>query len=144
MSHPKGKRLIVSQSLSLNYQKLCVQNQPRKKPANHESKLQQACVKWFRLQFRDVIIFSIPNGGSRHQKEVSKIKAEGVLAGVSDLFIMKGSRGFHGLFIEMKYGKNKTTEAQDIFLEKAKKERFATAVCYSFEEFVKITTQYLK
>lgn len=25
-----------------------------------------------------------------------------------------------------------------------KKEKFATAVCYSFEEFVKITTQYLK
>ena len=35
-------------------------------------------------------------------------------------------------------------ELQDNFLEKAKKERFATAVCYSFEEFVKITTQYLK
>ncbi|WP_432046532.1 VRR-NUC domain-containing protein [Weeksella virosa] len=128
----------------MSYPNIYVQKPKKKKRSNHESKLQQQCVKWFRLQFRDVMIFSIPNGGSRHQKEVAKIKAEGVVAGVSDLFIMKASRGFHGLFIEMKYGKNTTTEKQDVFLAKARSERYATAVCYSFEEFVKVTTQYLK
>lgn len=95
------------------------------------------------MQYKDVVIFAIPNGGSRNTIEAKKMKMEGVVRGVSDLFIMKPSRGFHGLFIEMKYGNNKTSLYQDEFLFKAKKEKYATAICYSFIDFVKITTQYL-
>jgi len=72
------------------------------------------------------------------------LKREGVLAGVSDLFVMKASRGFNGLFIEMKFGKNTLTDKQFLFLQIAKREKYAVAVCYSFEEFEKIVNIYLK
>ena len=57
---------------------------------NHkEDNLQKACVTWFRLQYPDVVIFAIPNGGSRNPIEAAKLKATGTLAGVADLFVMK-------------------------------------------------------
>ena len=45
-------------------------------------------VSWFRQTFSqdDVRIFAIPNGGSRGLREGVKFKAEGVSAGVPDLF----------------------------------------------------------
>lgn len=53
-------------------------------------------------------VFAIPNGGSRGstkqeaQRVGSKLKAEGVKAGVSDLMVPIPRHGLAGLFIEMK------------------------------------------
>lgn len=139
-----GKKLQIEKSLSLNYPSISVLKTAKKKPNNHESKLQQACVRWFRLEYPKLVLYSIPNGGTRHQKEVAKIKAEGVLSGVPDLFLMKANRGFHGLYIEMKYGSNKPTDNQIDFMQKAKAEKYAVSVCYSFDEFVSVVKGYLK
>ena len=79
-----------------------------------EDNLQKACVTWFRLQYPDIVIFAIPNGGKRNVIEASKLKATGVLPGVADLFVMhsnivfyentEGYIMYHGLFIELKAG----------------------------------------
>jgi len=44
-------------------------------------------VGWFRFNFPDVRIFAIPNGGWRHPSSIGRLKKEGVVAGVPDLFI---------------------------------------------------------
>ena len=85
---------------------------------NLESKLQIECVKWFRLQFSNVLIFSIPNGGQRSLITAKILKAEGTVSGVADLQIMKAKKGYNGLFIEMKYGKGKQSENQLNFQKK--------------------------
>ena len=54
-----------------------------------ESILQSECVRWFRYQLKDVI-FAIPNGGKRDVSTAIRLNHEGVLAGVADLFIMRG------------------------------------------------------
>lgn len=54
-------------------------------------------VNWFRATFPDVLIFAIPNGGHRAMAEGKRLKAEGVVAGVPDLFVPAW-----GLWIEMK------------------------------------------
>jgi hypothetical protein len=57
--------------------------------------------------------FAIPNGGQRHVAVATKLKAEGVKAGVPDIFIpapRKGAPGYkdcHGLFVEMKGGRGR-------------------------------------
>lgn len=56
-------------------------------PPPLETKEQQAFVAWFRLQYRGVRIFAIPNGGSRNKIEAKKLKDEGVTSGVPDTFI---------------------------------------------------------
>ncbi|OOG61430.1 hypothetical protein B0E46_15745 [Rhodanobacter sp. B04] len=46
--------------------------------------------------------FAIPNGGGRSKREAGRLKAEGVTAGVSDIFCSIARAGRHGLYIEMK------------------------------------------
>ena len=55
-----------------------------------EHQEQVALVTWFRIRFPllRMALFAIPNGGLRHIKVAMTLKAEGVIAGVSDLFLM--------------------------------------------------------
>jgi hypothetical protein len=58
---------------------------------------QRELVRWFRQFYPDVLIFAIPNGGSRSKASAGRLKAEGVVPGIPDLFIPA-----KGLWIEMK------------------------------------------
>ena len=64
-------------------------------PLEHDE--HKAFVRWFRLQYSSVLIFAIPNGGDRHPKVAQKLKAEGVVKGVPDLFVPEWR-----LWVEMK------------------------------------------
>lgn len=54
-------------------------------------------VSWFRRQYPDTRIFAIPNGGGRSASQGAALKAEGVQAGVPDLFVPAWN-----LWVEMK------------------------------------------
>ena len=54
-------------------------------------------VQWFRAQFPRVLIFAIPNGEKRAMSVSKRLKAEGVVSGVPDLYVPEWS-----LWIEMK------------------------------------------
>lgn len=108
-----------------------------------EHQEQVAVVQWFRLTYPKLILFSIPNGGMRNIGTAVKLKSEGVLAGVADLFLMSPNINHHGLFIEMKVAKGKVSEQQKYFLEQAKAKGYAACVCYSFEEAQAAITNYL-
>lgn len=56
-----------------------------KVPTEHEE--QRYFVYLFRRTFPGVRIFAIPNGGHRGIREATRLKNEGVSAGVPDLFI---------------------------------------------------------
>jgi hypothetical protein len=58
---------------------------PVKIPTEHEE--QRELVKWFRQTFKNVRIFAIPNGGARNIATATRLKVEGVSAGVPDLYI---------------------------------------------------------
>ena len=70
-----------------------------KTPQHEESKIQQAVVRWFRLQYPKYIIAAVPNGGYRNSKEAAIMQREGVLAGFSDLIVIAQR---NVLFLEMK------------------------------------------
>lgn len=58
---------------------------------------QRNFVQWFRRQYPDVLILAIPNGGSRSMSQGAKLKLEGVVKGIPDLFVPAWN-----LWIEMK------------------------------------------
>ena len=93
------------------------------------------------------MLFAIPNGGLRNKLVAKKLKREGVKAGVPDTFLAVPGYHFpdvlHGLFIEMKFGKNRPTKNQKEFLEDLGVEDYKTAVCYSFEEAKRVIIDYL-
>jgi hypothetical protein len=52
-----------------------------------EHEEQREFVMWMRQTYPDARIFAIPNGGQRSRTTGAKLKAEGVSAGVPDLYI---------------------------------------------------------
>lgn len=108
-----------------------------------EHDLQVACVRWFRLQYPHKIIFAIPNGGARNVIVAAKMKAEGVLKGVPDLFIPEPAGTYAGLWIEMKVKPNRPSPEQKDLMHRLTNRLYRCEVCYSFEEFVEIINSYL-
>lgn len=92
---------------------------------------------------KNLAIFAIPNGGHRHKAVAAKMKAEGVKAGVPDIFVAeacykidakddaKSALVWHGLFIEMKRAGNKPTDEQEAWLSRLYDRGYKTVVCYS-------------
>ena len=89
------------------------------------------------------LLHHIPNGGSRNQLEAANLKRQGVKAGVPDLCLPVPAGGFHGLYIEMKFGKNKRTEKQRWWLEQLEKQGYKAVVCWSAESAIKEIITYL-
>lgn len=88
-------------------------------------------------------LFHIPNGGYRSKATAARLKAAGVKAGVPDLCLPVPKGTYHGLYIEMKYGKNKPTTTQKEWLEHLSGVGYCTAVCYSCEEAIAEIKKYI-
>ena len=80
-------------------------------------------------------IFSVPNGGYRTKKEASKLKATGVLAGVSDLIILQPNKT---IFVEVKTETGRQSPKQKEFENIVKNLGFEYHLVRSLEEFKKI------
>lgn len=105
-----------------------------------ESAEQIAVVEWCDLLH--IPIVHIPNEGKRSLSYAAKMKRMGLRSGFPDLFVTLARGKYHGLFIEMKYGKNKTTKEQKEWLELLSAEGYACAVCYNATEAIKIIESY--
>lgn len=104
-------------------------------PSPTESQEQQALIKWWRLQYpqNEMLLFHIPNGGWRNFKTAARLKKEGVVAGVADLFLAIPSGKFHGLFIEMKRESGgKQSQAQKDFEKAIKAQGYGYALCHGW------------
>ena len=100
---------------------------------HQEDAEQKALIQWARLE--KIVgdhIFAIPNGGKRNKKEAIRLKAQGVKAGVSDLFLPLAHGGHFGLWIEMKSSLGKLTDTQEEWLLKMEKQGYEIAVCYNW------------
>ncbi len=87
------------------------------------------------------LLHHIPNEGERSNGAL--LKAMGLKRGVPDLFLPATCGGAHGLYIEMKYGKNRTTREQEDFMERVRQEGYAAGVAYSAEEAKAMIREYL-
>ena len=90
------------------------------------------------------LLFHVPNGGKRNAAEAARFKAMGVKSGVPDLCLPVPMNGFAGLYIEMKYGRNKTTDAQDEWIEALRRQGYKVIVCYGGEAATKELESYLQ
>ena len=88
--------------------------------------------------------FAVPNGGHRHKATAAKMKAEGQRAGVPDVLLLHPTDLYHGLALEMKYGKGKVRPTQQEWLTKFETRGYLTAVCYSWQEAAQVICDYLE
>lgn len=112
-----------------------------------EATEQEALITWCRIfenRYPELkMIYHIPNGGSRNRLEAANLKRQGVKAGVPDLCLPVPKDGYHGLYIEMKYGKNKQTDNQEEWMERLRQYGYRTAVCYGADEARETIKQYI-
>lgn len=88
-------------------------------------------------------LYHIPNGGKRGKAEAQVLKQMGVKAGVSDLFLPYPRGKYHGMYIEMKYGKNTTTTEQEEFLTDMQEYGYFVCICYSAEAAQEMLISYM-
>ena len=90
------------------------------------------------------LLFHVPNGGKRNAAEAARFKAMGVKAGVPDLCLPVPRGGYAGLYIEMKYGKNKTTEKQEEWIHSLIEQGYLVKVCWGGQEATAALEEYLQ
>lgn len=115
--------------------------------SEEEHEIQCACVRWFALKFPYLSgrLFAVPNGGRRDKATAAKLKAEGVVAGVADLILLKSSDNYYALLIEMKTARGRQSESQKKW-EKAvcAGDEYKYVVCRSVDDFMREVTCYLR
>lgn len=132
----------------MTYEEMQKLQQPktRRKPREEEHRLQSACVRWYRLQYPKMKhnLFAIPNGSRRDAVTGAKLKAEGVLSGISDLILLKSNRFYGALLIEMKTSKGRQSESQKEWQHKITADGYKYVVVRSIEDFQREVRDYLK
>lgn len=111
----------------------------------NESKLQQACVKWFNYQHVELrgCLFSVPNGGARDSVTGRILKLEGVVAGVADLILLVPNKHYHALLIEMKTEKGRQSPSQREWQKKVESVGYKYVICRSLEQFIVEIEEYI-
>ena len=83
------------------------------------------------------------NGGHRHIAVAVKMKAEGVKAGILDVCLPVARGAYHGLYIEMKFGRNTPTKEQKECIDFLCAQGYYVDVCYSAERAIEVIKGYL-
>ncbi len=106
--------------------------------------------KWPALEW----LFAVPNGaklpyvkrkdGQRFSPQALKLLSEGMLPGVSDLFLPAASGRWHGLFIELKHGKNTLSDEQERFIEAMLAAGYLAMACWEADQAIEAITNYLE
>ena len=108
-----------------------------------EDKEQEVFINWFRLTYKNFLIFSVPNGGNRNIYEAGKLKRTGVTAGIPDLIILMPNKGI--VFLEMKKQKGGVvSKVQKIIFSLIENLGFTVLIGYGFLDAKDKVEQYLK
>jgi len=104
-----------------------------------EDVIQAEIYKWYNNNFclknhnPQCIIFSVPNGGTRNKREAMLLKSTGVVAGVSDLIIVRKNEI---IFVEVKTDIGKQSDKQKDFQSIVEKLGFKYILVRSLEDFI--------
>lgn len=111
-----------------------------------ESRTQQECVRWFNLAYRQYegLLFACPNGVATTATQGRILKAEGMVAGVSDLLLLVPNREYHGLCIEMKSKTGVQRTTQKIWQQKVESQGYRYVIARDFMTFKQVVDEHLK
>ena len=114
-----------------------------------EQHIQEAVAFFIRLKYPNAL-FTIAPAGQRRGSKLQRIiagkeaKRMGYRKGTSDVFIVKKTKEFSGLFLELKTESGKLTHDQKVFMDIASKEGFCCLVGYGYEDSIKKIDGYMQ
>lgn len=89
------------------------------------------------------LLFAVPNGGRRDKVTAGRLKAEGVKAGVLDIWLPVARGRYHGLVIELKTRTGRLTPEQKVWLEALTAQGWKALMCRGAAETVEVIEWYL-
>ncbi len=114
----------------------------------HEEQEQVKIFQWASMQtclYPELkLLHHIPNGGERNRIVAAKLKAAGVKPGVPDLCLPVPRGKYHGLYIELKYGRGRLSQYQQEWIHDLSEQGYKTAVCYGLDAAVETIKEYLR
>lgn len=112
-----------------------------------EDQEQEALFEWARMMAKVYpcldMLFHIPNGGRRDAATGRALKRRGVKAGVPDICLPFPKGKYHGLYIELKVGKNKPSDAQRSWISRLDEQGYCAVVCYGWQSARDVITNYI-
>jgi hypothetical protein len=102
-----------------------------------------AVFDWLRLNKLTHIAWHTANERRISLAGGTLLKRKGVLAGVSDIALMRAKKGFNGLWLELKIKPNKPTLTQLKFIKNMRAEGYKAEVVWSCDEAIKVIQDYL-
>lgn len=90
------------------------------------------------------LMFHIPNGGKRSKVEAARFKAQGVKAGVPDIFLPAPRGKYHGLFIELKAEGGRASREQEGYIKALTQQGYYCALCFGATNAINLITRYLE
>ena len=118
----------------------------KRAPCPLELDEQKALFDWWKRTpyARRLVMYHIPNGGRRDKIAGARLKAEGVVAGVPDVFLASPRQGVHGLYIEMKRQRGGTVQAtQKKLIAALRQAGYRVEVCKGWWEAREVIENYL-
>lgn len=120
----------------------------RKKPIDREGLEQAALMEDLQLRFPEAfkLIYHVPNGGHRHKAVATKLKGQGVKAGVPDLVLPMARGGYFGLYIEFKAEPPfdaPVSPSQDAYLHALLGQGYLAIVCRGHIDAIEALRSYL-
>lgn len=113
-----------------------------------ESKQQCNLIRWARMRAatepRLELLYAIPNGGARSKIEAGIMKGEGVTPGIPDLHLACPVAPWHGMYIEMKFGKGQLTPAQREMQARLEMAGYYVVTCWTWAHAAVEIEKYLQ
>ena len=105
---------------------------------HEEHQEQVALMRWWslahsRYHVPEKLLFAVPNGGRRDAVTGARLKAEGVRAGVPDLFLAVPVGPYGGLWLELKAAKGRPSEAQKVMMHLLEASGYAVCVAQGWD-----------
>ena len=100
-----------------------------------------ASMRWPELE----TLFHVPNGGKRNVIEAARFKAQGVRAGVPDIFLPAPRGRYHGLFIELKRQTGgRVSVYQQKMIDALRMRGYCVEVCKGYHAAADLIERYLQ
>ena len=115
---------------------------PRKRNYK-ESSEQVKFIMRIRWLHPEILIFAVPNGGTRSKLEAARLKKEGLLKGIPDVIVAKRTNDYGGLYLEFKTAEGKLSPEQVIIHNKLTAEGYKVEVVRSCEDALAVFKEYI-
>ena len=126
-----------------NNQKISIESLKQSSEANEQRRLMEIAGYYTHRYPELSLLYHVPNEGKRSKITGSILKSQGLKAGVPDLCLPVARGVYHGLYIELKYGKNKLTDRQKQWLTSLSDQRYFAVACWGGDQAFQTILNYL-